>query len=237
MLSGGVIKVSTPAVAEMAKLLENTYRNVNIGLINEMAMLCERLGIDVWEVIEAASTKPYGFAAFYPGPGPGGHCIPLDPSYLTWCARQHQFCASLIEASNRVNAQMPDYCASRAARLLKRHGRSIEGAEVLVLGVAYKENIGDCRESAALDLIECLERHGAQVSYFDPWVKECVHHGIARTSLSDLSVRAVESADLILVACAHAAVDYGFVQKHGKLIFDTRNAFKDVGDHGNIEVL
>lgn len=237
VLSGGVIKVSTPAVAEMAKLLENTYRNVNIGLINEMAMLCERLGIDVWEVIEAASTKPYGFAAFYPGPGPGGHCIPLDPSYLTWCARQHQFCASLIEASNRVNAQMPDYCASRAARLLKRHGRSIEGAEVLVLGVAYKENIGDCRESAALDLIECLERHGAQVSYFDPWVKECVHHGIARTSLPDLSVRAVESADLILVACAHAAVDYGFVQKHGKLIFDTRNAFKDVGDHGNIEVL
>ena len=237
VLTGGVVKVSAPAVAEMAKLLENTYRNVNIGLINEIAMLCDRLDIDVWEVIEAASTKPYGFAAFYPGPGPGGHCIPLDPSYLSWCARQHQFCASMIEASNRINDQMPDYCAGRVERLMKRHGQSIEGASVLVLGVAYKENIGDCRESSALELVECLERYGAQVSYFNPWVKECVHHGIVRTSLPELSASAIESADLVLVACAHDAIDYDFVQKHSKLVFDARNALKDVDDHDNVEVL
>ncbi len=175
VLEGGVTRVSSPAVAEMEKILENTYRNVNIGLVNELAMLCDRMGIDVWEVVDAAKTKPYGFTAFYPGPGLGGHCIPLDPYYLSWKAREYGFHTSMIEASMTVNDGMPEWVASRAARILNRDGKAMMGSKVLVLGVAYKQDIDDYRESPALRVIERLEARGTEVSYYDPWVPRCRH--------------------------------------------------------------
>lgn len=178
ILAGGVTKVSSPAVAEMEKILENTYRNINIGLVNEMAMLCDRMGIDIWEVIEAAKTKPYGFTAFYPGPGLGGHCIPLDPYYLTWKAREYGFHTSMIEASMTVNDGMPEWVASRAARILNQHQKAMNGSKVLVLGVAYKQDIDDYRESPALRVIERVEARGANVEYYDPWVSEYTYRGV-----------------------------------------------------------
>lgn len=237
VLDGGVVRVSSPAVAETEKLLENVYRSVNIGLANEMAMFCERLGIDVWEVIEAAKTKPYGFAAFYPGPGVGGHCIAVDPAYLTWKARECGFSASLVEEAGRVNSQMPLYCADRAVRLLRQRGVSPAGARVLVLGVAYKPDIGDCRESPALRIIESLEARGVSVAYFDPHVASCVCGGTERRSLPSLSADVLESADLVMVTCGHRGIDYDFVQAHAKMIFDMRNALRDVACRDNVVVL
>lgn len=237
VLEGGVTCVSSPAVAEMEKILENTYRNVNIGLVNELAMLCDRMGIDVWEVIDAAKTKPYGFTAFYPGPGLGGHCIPLDPYYLSWKAREYGFHTSMIEASMMVNDRMPEYCVDRAARVLNEQGKALNGARVLVLGVAYKQNIDDYRESPALRVIECLEGRGAQVEYFDPWVPEYRHNGVSKESIGALTADAVSSADLVMVTCPHTNVDYDLVQKNAKAIFDTKNAMKDVEIRDNIEVL
>ena len=162
VLEGGVTRVSSPAVAEMEKILENTYRNVNIGLVNELAILCDRMGIDIWEVIDAAKTKPYGFTAFYPGPGLGGHCIPLDPYYLSWKAREYGFHTSMIESSMMINDRMPEYCVDRAARVLNRSAKAMNGARVLVLGVAYKQDIDDYRESPALRVIEHLESRGGK---------------------------------------------------------------------------
>ncbi len=237
VLEGGVTRVSSPAVAEMEKILENTYRNVNIGLVNELAMLCDRMGIDVWEVIDAAKTKPYGFTAFYPGPGLGGHCIPLDPYYLSWKAREYGFHTSMIEASMTVNDSMPEWVASRAARVLNRAGKAMMGSKVLVLGVAYKQDIDDCRESPALRVIERLEERGAEVSYYDPWVPRCRYKEDAKESIPDLSAEAIASADLVLVACAHTNVDYAFVQRHAKAVLDTKNAMKAVSPRENIEVL
>ncbi len=237
VLEGGVTRVSSPAVAEMEKILENTYRNINIGLVNEMAILCDRMGIDVWEVIDAAKTKPYGFTAFYPGPGLGGHCIPLDPYYLTWKAREYGFHTSMIEASMTVNDGMPEWCASRAARILNDAGKAANGAKVLVLGVAYKQDIDDYRESPALRLIERLELRGCEVSYFDPWVPEYWYKGETYSSIPELTAEAIEEADLVVVACAHSNVDYDFVQQHAKAIFDTKNAMKAVEARDNIEVL
>lgn len=237
VLEGGVTRVSSPAAAEMEKILENTYRNVNIGLVNELAMLCDRMGIDVWEVIDAAKTKPYGFTAFYPGPGLGGHCIPLDPYYLSWKAREYGFHTSMIEASMTVNDGMPDYCVDRAARILNRSGKAMMGAKVLVLGVAYKQDIDDYRESPALRVIERLEKRGAEVSYYDPWIPLYRYKGIERESIAALTAEAVSSADVVLVACAHTNVDYEFVQQHAKAVFDTKNALKNVAERENIEVL
>ncbi|WP_241159168.1 nucleotide sugar dehydrogenase [Adlercreutzia sp. ZJ141] len=237
VLEGGVTRVSSPAVAEMEKILENTYRNVNIGLVNEMAMLCDRMGIDIWEVIDAAKTKPYGFTAFYPGPGLGGHCIPLDPYYLSWKAREYGFHTSMIEASMMVNDRMPEYCVDRTARVLNEHEKSLKGANVLVLGVAYKQDIDDYRESPALRVIECLEARGANVTYFDPWVPQYCYKGKTRTSLSELSAEAIASADIVLVTCAHSNVDYVLVQQHAKAVLDTKNAMKTVEPRCNIEVL
>lgn len=237
ILEGGVTRVSSPAVAEMEKILENTYRNVNIGLVNELAMLCDCMGIDIWEVIDAAKTKPYGFTAFYPGPGLGGHCIPLDPYYLSWKAREYGFHTSMIEASMMVNDRMPEYCADRAARVLNGHKKSLNGAEVLVLGVAYKQDIDDYRESPALRVIECLEKRGANVSFFDPWVAEYCYKGKVKTSIPKLTASVLEESDLVVVACAHTNVDYDFVQKNTKSIFDTKNAMKNVEKRNNIEVL
>lgn len=238
VLEGGVTRVSSPAVAEMEKILENTYRNVNIGLVNELAQLCDRMGIDIWEVIEAAKTKPYGFTAFYPGPGLGGHCIPLDPYYLSWKAREYGFHTSMIEASMMVNDRMPEYCVERAERLLSdRSQKAICGANVLVLGVAYKQDIDDYRESPALRVIECLEKRGANVTYFDPWVSSYRFKGVGRASIPELTSEALEAADLVMVTCAHTNVDYEMVQAYAQVVFDTKNAMKNVENRGNIEVL
>ena len=168
VLQGKVFRASSPAVAEMTKILENTYRNINIGLINELAILCNRMGIDLWEVIEAAKTKPFGFTPFYPGPGLGGHCIPLDPYYLSWKAREYGFHTSMIEASMMVNDRMPEYCVERAGKILNRFKKSLNGSRILVLGVAYKQDIDDYRESPALKVIDEFEKTGALVSFFDP---------------------------------------------------------------------
>lgn len=237
ILEGGVTRVSSPAVAEMEKILENTYRNINIGLVNEMAMLCDRMGIDVWEVIEAAKTKPYGFTAFYPGPGLGGHCIPLDPYYLTWKAREYGFHTSMIEASMTVNDGMPEWVASRAARILNKHRKAMNGAKVLVLGVAYKQDIDDYRESPALRVIERIEARGAEVFYFDPWVSEYTYKGKTEYSISALTAEVVASADIVLVTCAHTNVDYELVQRNAQAILDTKNVMKKINNRENIEVL
>lgn len=237
ILEGGVTRVSSPAVAEMEKILENTYRNVNIGLVNELAMLCDRMGIDVWEVIDAAKTKPYGFTAFYPGPGLGGHCIPLDPYYLSWKAREYGFHTSMIEASMMINDRMPEYCVDRAARVLNEQGKALNGAKVLVLGVAYKQDIDDYRESPALRVIECLDGRGANVTYYDPWVPQYRYKGEVKDSIPALTPEAVADADLVMVTCMHTNVNYDLVQKNAKVVFDTKNAMKAVENRENIEVL
>ena len=177
VLEGDVYEVSSPAIAEMEKILENTYRNINIGLINELTMLCQKMGISMWEVIDAAKTKPYGFQAFYPGPGLGGHCIPLDPYYLTWKAREYGFHTSMIESSMMINDQMPEYCVERAGKILNRYQKSLNGAKILILGVAYKQDIDDYRESPALKVIEVLKREKAKVDFFDPWIAEYKYKG------------------------------------------------------------
>lgn len=237
VLDSEVFEVSKPAVAEMEKLLENTYRNVNIGLINEMAVLCDRMGIDIWEVIEAAKTKPYGFQPFYPGPGLGGHCIPLDPYYLSWKAREFGFHTQMIEASMAANDQMPAYCINRAIRILNRFGKPLNGSKVLVLGVAYKQDIDDYRESPALKVIDLLVQDGAEVSYFDPWIPSFSFRGREYTSIPSLDAAVVEQADLVIITAAHTTVDYEMVQQHANAIFDTKNACKHLISRANIEVL
>ena len=237
VLEAEVFKASSPAVAEMEKILENTYRNINIGLINELAMLCDKMGINIWEVIEAAKTKPYGFQAFYPGPGLGGHCIPLDPYYLSWKAREYGFHTSMIEASMMINDRMPEYCVERAARILNKVKKPLNGSQVLVLGVAYKQGIDDYRESPAIKVIDHLEERGAEVVFFDPYIKEYKHEGKVKRGADALTKELIESADLVMVTTAHTTVDYDFVQQHAKLVFDTKNAMNEVRDRSNIEVL
>ncbi len=237
VLDGGVTRVSSPAIAEMEKILENTYRNVNIGLVNELAMLCDRMNINIWEVIEAAKTKPYGFTAFYPGPGLGGHCIPLDPYYLSWKAREYGFHTSMIESSMMINDRMPEYCVDRAARVLNESSKALKGANILVLGVAYKQDIDDYRESPALRVIECLEERGANVQYYDPWVKEYTYKGRTESSIPELTSDVLSSADLVMITCKHTNVNYDFVQQHASAIFDTKNAMSEITDRDNIEVL
>lgn len=237
VLEGDVKEVSSPAVAEMEKILENTYRNINIGLVNELARLCNRMGISIWEVVDAAKTKPYGFQAFYPGPGLGGHCIPLDPYYLTWKAREYGFHTTLIENSMVINDGQPEYCVERAMHILNRHKKAINGAKVLVLGVAYKQDIDDYRESPALRVIDELNKVGAQVTYYDPWVAECKHGGKVLHSIPALTPEVVRQADLVMVTCAHSNVDYNMVQQNASAVFDTKNVMKNVENRDNIEVL
>lgn len=237
VLEAPVFKVSSPAVAEMEKILENTYRNINIGLVNELAILCNRMGISIWEVIDAAKSKPYGFQAFYPGPGLGGHCIPLDPYYLSWKAREYGFHTSMIESSMMVNDKMPEYCVERAMHILNNHKKAINGAKVLVLGVAYKQDIDDYRESPAIRVIEELNKVGAEVRYYDPWVAQYKENGVIVKGEKELTAELVEGADIVLVTAAHTNVDYEFVQKHAKAIFDTKNAMKHIANRENIEVL
>jgi UDP-N-acetyl-D-glucosamine dehydrogenase len=237
ILSAPVHRVSSPAVAEMEKILENTYRNVNIGLVNELAMLCNKMGISIWEVIDAAKTKPYGFQAFYPGPGLGGHCIPLDPYYLSWKAREYGFHTSMIEASMMVNDGMPEYVLGRAMKILNRHKKAMNGAKVLVLGVAYKQDIDDYRESPAIRVIEHLLKEGADVSYFDPWVEKFQEGDLVMHSIKELTDTVLKNADLVVITTAHTNIDYDFVQKYASFIFDTKNAMKEITNRDNIEVL
>ena len=237
VLEAPVHRVSSPAVAEMEKILENTYRNINIGLVNELAILCNRMGISIWEVVDAAKSKPYGFQAFYPGPGLGGHCIPLDPYYLSWKAREYGFHTSMIESSMMVNDKMPEYCVERAMHILNTHKKAINGAKVLVLGVAYKQDIDDYRESPAIRVIEELNKVGADVKYFDPWVAEFKENGVSMKGEPELTEKLLSDADIVLVTAAHTNVDYDFVQKYAKAVFDTKNAMKNVVNRENIEVL
>lgn len=237
VLDSEVSEVSSPAVAEMEKILENTYRNVNIGLINELAILSNRMGISIWEVIDAAKTKPYGFQAFYPGPGLGGHCIPLDPYYLSWKAREYGFHTSMIESSMMINDRMPEYCVDRAARILNRFEKSLKGSKVLVAGVAYKQDIDDYRESPALEVIELLERSGAEVDYYDPYISKYQYHGKTVQGITEITPEQVEIYDLLIVTVAHSNVDYKMLQKHAKAVFDTKNVMKHLADRENIEVL
>ncbi|MFJ5713897.1 nucleotide sugar dehydrogenase [Neobacillus sp. NPDC093127] len=237
ILEAPIHRVSSPAIAEMEKILENTYRNVNIGLVNELAILCNKMGINFWEVVDAAKSKPYGFQAFYPGPGLGGHCIPLDPYYLSWKAREYGFHTSMIESSMMVNDRMPEYCVERASKILNRHKKAMNGSRILVLGVAYKQDIDDYRESPALRVIEQLEKEGAEVVYYDPYVQEYREHGKLRKGESVLTADLIETADLVIVTTAHSDVNYSFVQQHAKSIFDTKNAMKLVNNRENIELL
>ena len=238
VLQSSVFRASSPAVAEMTKILENTYRNINIGLINELAILCNRMNINLWEVIEAAKTKPFGFTPFYPGPGLGGHCIPLDPYYLSWKAREYGFHTSMIEASMMVNDRMPEYCVSRASDILnRRFQKALNGSKVLVLGVAYKQDIDDYRESPAIRVIEHLKREGADVSFFDPYIPKFRERGKTYVGETALTAELVESADIVIITASHSNIDYNFVQQHARVIFDTKNVTKDVLDKSNIEVL
>ena len=237
VLEAPVHRVSSPAVAEMEKILENTYRNVNIGLVNELAILCDKMGISIWEVVDAAKTKPYGFQAFYPGPGLGGHCIPLDPYYLSWKAREFGFHTSMIESSMMVNDRMPEYCVQRAMHLLNKHKKAINGAKVLVLGVAYKQDIDDYRESPAIRVIDELKEVGADVCFYDPYIPCYKEKGVFFQGEEALTADLLASADLVMVTCAHTTVDYDFVQQHAPVIFDTKNAMKNVQNRSNIEVL
>ena len=236
-LEGGVYPVSSPAIAEMEKILENTYRNINIGLINEMAMLCDRMKINIWEVIEAARTKPYGFQAFYPGPGLGGHCIPLDPYYLSWKVREYAFHTSMIETSMMINDQMPEYCVQRIANILNEFSKSLKGSDILVLGVAYKADIDDCRESPAIRVINVLRKKGANVRFYDPYVKEYHDKGVTYTGETELSRSLLSDSDITVITTAHTCIDYNIVQQYARFVFDTRNAMKDVKERNNIELL
>lgn len=238
VLEGEIFEASCPKVAEMEKILENTYRNINIGLVNELCMLCDKMGISMWEVIDAAKTKPYGFQAFYPGPGLGGHCIPLDPYYLSWKAREYGFHTSMIESSMMINDNMPSYCVDRAARVLNGHKKSLNGSKVLVLGVAYKQDIDDYRESPALRVIDKLNETGAEVVWYDPFISEYyTHDGRHFTGEKELTEELVKSADLVMVTTAHTNVDYDMVQRNAKAVFDTKNAMKNVKNRENIELL
>lgn len=238
VLEGEVYTVSSPAVAEMEKILENTYRNINIGLVNELGRLCHEMGISVWEVIDAAKTKPYGFQAFYPGPGLGGHCIPLDPYYLTWKAREYGFHTTLIENSMVINDGQPEYCVERAMHILNRHKKAINSAKVLMLGVSYKNDIDDYRESPAIRVYKELKKVGADVSYYDSWVPEFHNmYGESGKSIPELTPEVVASYDLVMITCAHHNVDYAMVQANAKAVFDTKNVMKDIQPRDNIEVL
>ena len=237
ILDGEVHTVSSPAVAEMEKILENTYRNVNIGLINEMAILCDRMGINIWEVIDAAKTKPYGFQAFYPGPGLGGHCIPLDPYYLSWKAREYGFHTLMIESSMMINDRMPEYTVERAGKILNRHRKPLHGSRILVLGAAYKQDIDDYRESPAVRVMEELRRTGAFVDYYDPFVPEYQKGKTRYKGIPALTPEAVRQYDLVTIATAHTKVDYAMVCRCGVPVFDCKNVCKAVQNRENIEVL
>jgi UDP-N-acetyl-D-glucosamine dehydrogenase len=218
-----LVQVSTTEAAELVKLLENTFRSVNIGLANEMAIVCDKLGVDVWEVIEAAATKPFGFMKFLPGPGLGGHCIPIDPHYLAWKMRGLNYKTRFIDLAGELNTEMPMFWVRKLAEALNTQGKAVRGASVLVLGVAYKRDIDDIRESPALDIIRLLEGQGARVSYFDPHVPRFQEDGQEFRSV-ELTPDLVAAADCVMVVTDHTAVDYRMIKRQAQLVVDTRNA-------------
>jgi UDP-N-acetyl-D-glucosamine dehydrogenase len=218
-----LVPVSTTEAAELVKLLENTFRSVNIGLVNEMAIVCDKLGVNVWEVIEAAATKPFGFMKFLPGPGLGGHCIPIDPHYLAWKMRGLNYKTRFIDLAGELNTEMPLFWVRKLSEALNSQGKAVQGASVLVLGVAYKRDIEDIRESPALDIIRLLEAQGARVSYFDPFVPHFREDGRDFRSVS-LTPELVAATDCVMVVTDHSSVDYRMIKRNAKLVVDTRNA-------------
>jgi len=228
-----VVPVSSPRVAEAAKLLENTYRAVNIALVNELKMLFDRMGINIWEVIEAAKTKPFGFQAFYPGPGLGGHCVPIDPFYLSWIARKYGLNTKFIELAGEVNTRMPDYVVERVAEYLNERAQPLRGSKILVLGVAYKADVDDPRESPAFVIIEKLQAKGATVAYNDPYIPRLPRmrkHKLEMASVP-LTEEMLASQDCVIIVTAHSCYDWDWIVKHSKLVVDTRNATKRVREH------
>lgn len=222
-----VVPVSSTRVAEMAKLLENTFRAVNIGLVNELALLCDRMGIDVWEVIDAAATKPFGFMPFYPGPGIGGHCIPLDPAYLSWKAKSFEFYQKFIELASDINGNMPRYTVDRIADALNTQRKAINGSRILLLGVAYKKDVDDVRESPGLEVLHLLTEKGGLVAYNDPHVPSLRVKDRVMESVQ-LSQSSLAEHDLVVLTTNHSTYDYPWIAEHAPLIFDTRNGFKGV---------
>ena len=215
-----VITVSSPEAAELTKLLENIFRSVNIALVNELAQLCDRMGVDVWEVVDAAATKPFGFMSFKPGPGLGGHCLPVDPFYLSWKAREFDFYTEFIELAGKINENMPYFCLDKITRALNSQEKSVKGSTVHLVGVSYKADVGDLRESPALKLVELLREEGANVSYHDPHVPELPEHGLVSASLDGH----VESADCVAIVTAHSGIDYPGLAERARLVVDFRNA-------------
>jgi UDP-N-acetyl-D-glucosamine dehydrogenase len=230
-LEGGITRVSSPKVAEMEKILENTFRNINIALANEMAVLCDRMEIPVWEVIDAAKTKPYGYMAFYPGPGLGGHCIPLDPFYLTWKARAYNYHTRLIEIAGEINNAMPEYIIERVSRILNRAKKPLNGSRIFLLGVAYKPDIDDSRESPVLKIIALLEKEGAQIDCNDPYIP---HFKVGSREYDSVKItgKSLKEADIVVVTTNHSCYDMDFIARNSQAIFDTRNATKNMeGEH------
>ena len=221
-----LVAVETCEIAEAAKILENTYRSINIALVNELKMLFDRMGIDVWEVVRAAGTKPFGFSAFYPGPGLGGHCIPIDPFYLTWKARQYGLPTRFIELAGEINTRMPEYVVQRTADALNERRKSLKGSRILILGLAYKPDIDDVRESPSLELIELLKAKGAKVDYNDPYIPQThkQREYDLRMKSKPLTARMLGRYDAVLIATNHSDYDYGWIVKHAHLVVDTRNA-------------
>lgn len=238
VLDADVMKVSSPKVAEMEKILENTYRNVNIGLVNEFAILADAMGINIWEVVDAAKTKPYGFQAFYPGPGVGGHCIPLDPFYLTWKAREYDIHMPLIEASGTINDKMPSYVVDRSLRILSKHfKKALNGSKVLILGIAYKADIDDLRDSPALVVIDEFEKEGAVLEYYDGFNPSYIDkNGEKVYSIKEINPEVLKQYDLVVITTAHTNVDYKMVVENSKFVFDTRYATKGI-KADNLELL
>ncbi len=228
-----VVPVSSPAAAELTKVFENTYRAVNIALVNELMLLCDRMDLDIWEVVEAAGTKPFGIQTFWPGPGVGGHCIPIDPFYLTWKAREYDFHTRFIELAGEINVEVSYHVIHKVTRALNNENKSLKDSKVFVLGVAYKKDIDDARESPALKIIELLRKEGANITYHDPNIPVVEPHGgsTARMESVDLTDEALSQADCVLILTDHSSVDYEQVAEHANLIVDTRNATRGVEDN------
>lgn len=224
-----VVPVSSPNAAEMTKIFENTFRVVNLALVNEMALLCDRMGLNVWEVLDAAATKPFGFMKFVPGPGVGGHCIPIDPFYLTWKVREFDLSTKFIELAGEINIKMPYHIRELAVRALGRSGKGLAGSSVLLLGMAYKKDVADFRESPSLKITQILERDGAHVAYHDPHIPQVVEHGLALSSV-ELDENVLANADVVIIVTDHSAYDYEWIVRHARVVIDTRNATHLVRD-------
>jgi nucleotide sugar dehydrogenase len=231
-----VVPVSSCKAAEMTKVFENTFRAVNIALVNELTLLCDKMGISVWEVLDAAATKPFGIMSFYPGPGVGGHCIPLDPHYLEWKAREFNFSTRFIALAGEINRSMPKFVVEKASRVLNKQGKAFSRSRVLVLGAAYKKDIDDFRESPAIEIMKALEEEGVEVSYYDPHVPRFDVHGYAKESIS-WDPNELEKFDLVIIATDHSAVDYGLIVQRSRAVLDTRNATKNIQEGSEKVVL